>query len=814
MTDESAATIPRVNRILKALGPLASLALFALAAGVLHHFLREHSYREILAQVRAMPMATIGLGAILTLASYLALCGYDMLALRFVGHSLPYGRTALASFVSYAFSHNLGMTLLSSGSARFRLYSAWGVSATRITLIVLFCNVSFWVGFFSVGGLVLLVQPLPIPPLGWMPFSDTRSLGILALSVTGLLLTFSAVGPRTFRIHNWSVPLPSLRMLLAQIGVSSVDWMLAASVLFVLLPAELGLTYPHVLALFFVAQVVAMASNVPGGIGVFEGIVLFFNPGADPATLMGCLVVYRVVYYLLPLGTAIVLLGVHEAVRNRPRAPRLLVRPFDPWAAQLVTSTLFCGVLLCGALVLFSGATPGPARMPAPASALPVPLVELAHVLASVAGLLLLLLARGLQRRSHTAWRACLIVLPATALLCVIRGQESGSAAALMLVLVGLVPASRRFYRSSARIDEPLDPGWVAAMLLVLTGSIALTSFSYPELRSFANVAAVLTGSSPASSSLRGLAAASALAIGYLLVRLLDRRQSPPLYAAHADPLLVRDLTARSGCMPLALDRDRWLLFAADKRAMLSFSRRRRTWLGWGDPVGSIEAWPDLVWRFRDLSERRGARPALFGVSAGQLALYRDLGLADLEIGSELMVKAQADADRSPVPGTEEQELEVIESQDESGAVRTAHATLVRDRVTVVSASLLLIHRTVHLRSVTTYPEQAPWSSASLLAHLSHWAGDRGLAWISLGLEPRSLPRDHPLFAAFEPLARELRRAGPLPQTAVQAVPVLREPRFLVRASGLDFARVLSDVTALLAESRTPEPNARKPLDP
>jgi phosphatidylglycerol lysyltransferase len=69
----------------------------------------------------AIPNARIAASLALTTVSYLLLTGLDWVALRAIGRPLPWRIAAAGSFTSYTLSHNLGLSLITGGSARLRL---------------------------------------------------------------------------------------------------------------------------------------------------------------------------------------------------------------------------------------------------------------------------------------------------------------------------------------------------------------------------------------------------------------------------------------------------------------------------------------------------------------------------------------------------------------------------------------------------------------------------------------------------------------------------------------------------------------------
>ena len=118
------------------------------------------------------------------------------------------------------------------------------------------------------------------------------------------------------------------------IALSAVDWLLTASVLFVLLPPALSFSYPAFVGVYLVAQTIAMLSHVPGGAGVFEATLLsVLAPAVDAqvrAALVASLLLYRLVYYLVPLGAAVLVAAAIEARRSRSRSSRSASIPAQP----------------------------------------------------------------------------------------------------------------------------------------------------------------------------------------------------------------------------------------------------------------------------------------------------------------------------------------------------------------------------------------------------------------------------------------------------------------------------------------------------
>jgi uncharacterized membrane protein YbhN (UPF0104 family) len=296
---------------------LVSLALLVLSLWAISEEFEAYPPAEILKSLMQIQGKSLGFATGLTIANYLLLTGYDVLAIRAIGRSLGYSKTALVSVISYAISNSLGFALLSGSVIRYRFYTRWQFSAVEITQIIAFANLSFWLGLLALGGILFLVEPLAIPTLLQLPFKSVHPLGVIFLAVVLVYLLWNAIGQRrSLRIGGWVLPHLPWPLASAQLVNAGGDWALAAATLYVLLPAAPKLTFPAFFAIFLLAQLAGVISNVPGGLGVFETVMLLLlSPTIAAPTLLSALLAYRVVYYIFPLCLGILLLGLSELKR-------------------------------------------------------------------------------------------------------------------------------------------------------------------------------------------------------------------------------------------------------------------------------------------------------------------------------------------------------------------------------------------------------------------------------------------------------------------------------------------------------------------
>jgi phosphatidylglycerol lysyltransferase len=620
----------RWRRLLPMLAPV----LLAAILWLLHRELAELHLHDVRAALAAIPGWRLAAALALTAVAFLALSGYDVLGFRFVGQKIAWRRVALASFVGYAFSQALGQGLLTGIPIRARLYTAWSVGADTVARVVAFGFVGFWLGQAAFAGALFVLVPLPWHPAG------IRSLGVALLAVAALYCLAGAGRRRSVSVRGFAVNLPGPRMALAQFGVTVLDLTLAASILFVLLPAA-GVGFPRFVAAFLLANSAGLLSTLPGGIGVFDTVLLLALPEVPSAALLGAVLSYRAIYQLLPLLAAGLTLGGIEVARHRA-ALRPLARTVEHWTSAVVPPVLAATTFVGGVVLLVSGATPAAgSRLAGLGRVLPLPVIETSHFLASLIGLGLLILARGLQQRIHAAYVLAAGLFGAGIAASLLKGLDYEEAAILTVLLAALVASRRRFERRASLAAARWTPGWVAAIgtVLVLTAWLVLFSFRHQLYADEMWWQFTLQGGAP--RSLRALVGVAALALVAVLSRSLRPSPPPPLPPSAED---LERAAAIAAAAPrthgyLALLADKRLLFDDGREGFLMYAVEGRSWVALGGPLGPEAIHRELLWRFRDRVERFGGWPVFYQVTDRHLHHYVELGLSLLKQGEEARVE-------------------------------------------------------------------------------------------------------------------------------------------------------------------------------
>ena len=302
---------------------LTALILCAVAL-MLYRLFHRYSLEEVLASAATVPGHRLALAGGFAAASYACLTLFDFLALRAIGSPLPYRRAALASFVGLSIGHNVGFAALSSGAIRYRFYSRWGLSPGDVARLILYCAMTVGLGLAGLGGLALLVRPDLAQEVTGLAPSTVAGLGVVCLTLPVGYLVAAAVVRRPLAIRQWSIELPAPRIAFGQVLIGPVNFACVAACLHQAIAGVADVAYPGVAAAYVIANVTSLVTHVPGGLGVIEGVVLFLLPGAD---LIGALLVFRIVYYFVPLLIGSALFGLAELLPHgrgaRPGAPAL-----------------------------------------------------------------------------------------------------------------------------------------------------------------------------------------------------------------------------------------------------------------------------------------------------------------------------------------------------------------------------------------------------------------------------------------------------------------------------------------------------------
>lgn len=305
------------------IGAALGLVVLCLAIWGIRLIAGQVTMAEISADIHDTPGHLLVAAALSAAASYVVLVGYDWLATRHLGYKLAWPTLAAASFASFTMSHTLGVTVLTGGTVRYRIYTRAGVKPADIAMIILLCGWTFWLGIVAVAGLGLVIAPDLATPFKDLAPSAERWAGAILLAGTASYLLLATVWRREFRVWSYRFFIPDGRETMWQIIIGAIDLAFAGGALFLLLP-DVGapglLTF---LTIYAVAMVTGALSHSPGGLGVFEGVILLLMPDAPKAGVLAALVMFRLIYTYIPflLGLCVIAWQEWRALRLRRQRP-------------------------------------------------------------------------------------------------------------------------------------------------------------------------------------------------------------------------------------------------------------------------------------------------------------------------------------------------------------------------------------------------------------------------------------------------------------------------------------------------------------
>jgi phosphatidylglycerol lysyltransferase len=832
-------------------GPLAALVVFACVVFVLHHQLAHLHVKSVFAHLHAIPRGQVLAALGFTALSYWLLTTYELLAFAYLRRAIPYARILFTSFIAYSFGHTLGFAAFTGAAIRFRLYATAGITAVDVATVSGFCSLSLGIGLATVSGVSLLLSPAHAASVLRLHHNWSMLVGVLLLLAVLAYALWACLARGTLEIRGWALRAPGPVIGLMQLALSVMDLSLSSAVLWSLLPASAHIGFITFLGVYAAAVIVGIASHVPGGVGVFEAVILFTLPGVPTDALLGSLLAYRAVYYLVPLVFGTLLFGSKEVAAQRSAlawAHELASIYIAPVVPQIAGSLTF----LAGALLLFSGATPAiDERLAFLDQFLPLAVLEISHLAGSVVGLALLVLARALFRRVQAAYHITVWLLVAGIFASLLKGLDFEEASLLVLVLAVLMLGRRAFYRPTAILAERFTPAWVASIIGVIVMAVWLGIVSFRHVSYSHQLWWTFALDANAPRMLRASLAVIVLGTAYLLLNMLRPARPEPAVAGEQELARARALVAAADLTVAnaALTGDKRLLFSEAGDAFLMYQIAGRSWIALGDPIGSREGAEELVWRLREISDHHGGQTVFYQVCAERLALYVDLGLAALKIGEEARVplaqfslegaaradlrqshrRAQRDGATFEVVPPERVEALMPVLKRISDSWLTAKSTgekrfsvgafspqylrqfpvaVVRTEGTPAAFANLWTTQTRAELSVDLmrFGPDAPRSSMDyLFIELMLWGRREGYRWFNLGMAPLSGLEAHPLAPAWHRVGNFIFRHGEhfynfegLRRYKTKFDPTW-EPRYLAARGGIALPRVLVDVSVLIA---------------
>lgn len=617
--------------------PIIVLVVFGFTSFAIYDLTNEVSYDDVIAALTDTKWSSIGLAVFFTALSFFALIGYDLNALAYIGKKLPTTPVAMTAFSAYAVGNTAGFGALSGGAIRFRGYSRLGMSPDDIGRVIAFVTLAFGLGLLAVTALASLVTAPRIGEIVGISQGWVRVIAVITIvAMAGLMI--AGWDGREVSLGKLKLRLPDTRTSSQQFLITALDIAASASVLYVLLPqTEIG--WPSFLAIYATAVGAGVLSHVPAGLGVFETIIVAaLGNTVDIDQVLGSLVLYRVIYHVLPLlvATLFVIWLEVQQLAHHPVASTL--RKLEFRLAPLLLSAF---TLIAGAMLVLSSVTPTPdSDLDILNNYIPLPAVETAHFISSILGIVLFVTARGVSQRLDGAWWTATICTALALLFSFVRAIALFEASFLIVLLVGLLLSHRQFNRPASLLRQVLTPAWIVATLILVAAAATVLFFAYREVDYSRALWWQFEFSAEAPRGMRAILGIAIVAGAISIVSLLRPAAtrsalSTPEDLARAVDIVMAQNFADANLVRMA---DKRLMFSDSGKAFIMYGIQGRSWIALFDPVGPVEEIPELVWRFVEEARSQGGRAIFYQISPSLLPYCADAGMRAVKLGELAIV--------------------------------------------------------------------------------------------------------------------------------------------------------------------------------
>lgn len=617
------------------------LFIFFVALIVCWHLLKEIKLDDLRQSIHSLSLKAILLACLAAVGSYCMLICYEWSAARYAGVKLKPSVLVLGAVCASAIGNAIGLSALSGGAVRCRIYFRQGLTAIDVARMSLFVTLSLGCTLPLLAAITALVHID-----GTMLALHLSANGVWLLSGTiffiyAMLFLFlyrhrlpekPNNDTRLFKLFRWNIRLPNLRLASSQFLITLLDAVLAGAILYFLLPESPN--FMTFIMIYIVALVAGVLSHVPGGVGVFEAIMLAaLSSTIGAASLTIALVTYRIIYILIPLIIAGILLLINEG-KQYLMAPQVKETEIGIAASVMAAAVFFAGIVM-----MFSSVIPG-FNHELVSTLIPEKIVNIAHLIASLIGVLCLLLAMGLRRRLFSAWVISVILLLAGSLFSLLRGLHWIEALILLTIAILLINFRRSFYRKSRLIVMPFSLKFFVICFCTIALFVWVILFIYQDVPYSHTLWWQFELDSRAPRALRA-ALGSFVLLSSVMLFWIFRTTLPILNKPDEEQLKKAYQIVLASKQPeggLAMSGDKSLLFNESESSFIMYARRNRSMVALYDPIGDSRERVELIWAFRDLCDQHNLRPVFYQVKAANLPFYMDIGLRPVKLGEEALV--------------------------------------------------------------------------------------------------------------------------------------------------------------------------------
>lgn len=631
-----------MERLKQVLPPLLITVIFVAGVASIYHLLQEVDIHQVARLVHGTPLAIIAISLICMLGSYGAMVGYDWSALRYLGKPLPLRTVATGGFLGYAIGANVGAGPVTGGAVRTRIYTALGLSLADIATVAAFGSMSFAIGMTVIGTGALALYPNALDSVISMSPTVVRMLATVVFVSSVTLILLASIRQLSITVRGRTFQSPPIGLVGGQLLFTAIDFLLAATTLYLLLPPT-NLGFIPFLSVFMAAVLAGVISHVPGGVGVFETVILAALPASVPVEAAAAgLLLYRVIYYFVPFALALIILAGIE-LRKLPTKtlPTKTLAPLARVATSILPVALSAMTFAVGVYMLLAPLIPSTSPLAQDLdAALPLSVLEGGALLSSIIGTALVIIAHGLSRRLQGAWWLTLGLFIAGIIASLAHGLDYERTCVMALAALVLLPTRKSFFRTTRLTRNLLGVQWLLTLTALIALVVAVLFFANKATPYAHDLWWQFAVDQAAPRALRA-ALAAVLTLGTLLLSFSLRPGSMSHALPSKDDMIRAKRIIAAQDDPdanIALTGDKHLMFSKSGNAFLMYRVEGRTWVALHEPYGDPNDFPELAWMFHDLAHAANGRPVFYSASAKSVPLWLDLGLSLTKMGEIAIV--------------------------------------------------------------------------------------------------------------------------------------------------------------------------------
>lgn len=616
------------------------VVIAAIAFWVLQKMSQDINFSDVIADAKDYSAWLLIASFVAMVVSYLSFSLYDVLILPNVTKvKLPVHIQLMTAGSSMAVSNMLGFTWITGAAVRYRVYSAFGIDLTAVAKLIGISWVAFTGGLWAILGLLMVVNPNGMSKLIPISSSVESWIGFAMLAALAGFFWWTRRGPRSVRLGPLNMEVLGAKDSLKLTAVSMIDVVAMAATLYFLMPADLSQNFFYFFIVFAAALWLGIVSHSPGGLGVFEATLIAGLGAVGRSDALAAIAIYRVIYTVLPFVIAIIGLAIAWLLSNRVKATSksiMVHRAIEPLVPILAAAL----AMLSGAILLISGnLPPDPTRLGFLQEILPLYLVETSHLLGSISGVLLLVVARGLYRRMFRAWFVAMGLFAVGLSVSLLKGFDWEEALSLAGAMAILWVFRSAFYRADVKAALTLNWRWIISVS-ILAGAISwIGFFAYSNVQYSDALWWQFAWKGDESRFLRATLAVAVVISAFVLNLLLSKQSTRLQREPIPDIVLQLTMNASNADAGIALSGDKRFIISEDQAAYIAYADTGSSLISKGDPVGEKTASIATIWQMRELADRMGRRCAFYGVSEKFLPTYLDLGMQILKIGEVARVE-------------------------------------------------------------------------------------------------------------------------------------------------------------------------------